>query len=336
MGRPSLRDVAALAGTSTAVVSYVVNGGPRPVAAHTRERVDAAIAELGYRPNKVAQSLRRQSTGTLGLVVPDLTKSFFAELAATLEDVAFSQGRRLLISSSQFSPVRELEHLQGLLDAQVDGVALTPTGDPTGPVQLLRRSGVPWVLLHRHPDTLDVPAHAVVGDDRQAGRIATQHLLEHGHTRIACLTGPGPGSPVHQRTQGFRDATQAALGRVDEDLVLSCGYQNLSEAAYRTTADLLQRRPDVTAVCATTDEHALGVYRAAAQTQRRIGRSLAVISIDGTNHTQYLTPALTVVAAPFHALATHAVASLVQPQDETTGNVTPLPLQLITRSSCGC
>jgi LacI family transcriptional regulator len=299
--------------------------------------VEEAVAQLGYRPNTVAQSLRRRSTMTLGLVVPDLTKAFFAELAAAVERAALQEGRRLLICSTQFDAVRELEQLQALLDAQVDGIALTPTHDPRAPADLLRGSGVPWVLLHRHANGVDGQVPVVVGADRQAGRTATDHLLGHGHRTIACLTGPEAGSPVHERTAGFRDAVRAALGRVEEDLVLSVGYDHLAEDAYRAMTSLLATRPDVTAVCATTDEHAFGVYRAAAEHGRRIGRTLAVVSVDGTAQTRFLTPALTVVAVPLDEMGRRATAALLPGAGAAARpSVEPLPLSLVVRSSCGC
>lgn len=334
MARPRLRDVAELAGTSTAVVSYVVNDGPRPVAPETRRKVEAAIAELGYRPNVVARGLRRQETGTYGLVVPDLSSAFFAELAASVEDAASASGRRLLIGSARFAPARELEQVAAMIDAQVDGVVVVPTEATDGADALLRGAGVSWVRLHRHvaeDEAADV--RAVVGADEAAGRAGVEHLVQHGHTRIACLGGPGPGTPVRRRMEGYRAGVVRARGEVDESLVVECSYTDLVPSAYRVALDLLRRDPTVTAVLAATDEHALGVYRAAAELGRRVGEDLAVVSVDGTTWSAFLEPGLTVLRAPFEEMGAAAVGTL---DGTVPSGLEPLEYRLVRRRSCGC
>lgn len=331
--RPSVRDVAALAGTSTAVVSYVLNNGPRPVSDDARRRVEAAIETLGYRPNRLARGLRTKRTSTIGLVIPDLARPFFAQLAAAIEDAALQRNQHLFISATRFSPDRELSQLQALLDAPVDGVILAPTHWHTRPVAVLASAEVPYVITHHHSDDITT----VVVDDRLAGLEATMHLLEHGHQHIACLTGPIVGSPIQARTAGFREAFAAASHPVEEDLIVSCGYEQLANSAYLATRDLLERRPDVTAICTTTDEHGLGVVRAAHDAGREIGTQLALITIDGTVQSGYLTPPMTVVRAPFAALGTATVDQLLrQINGDAPVPVKPLPGSFIRRRSCGC
>ena len=341
MSRPSLRDVAARAGTSTAVVSYVVNDGPRPVAAATRERVQAAIRELGYRPDHLARALRSQRTGTVGLLVPDLGKAFFAQLADAVETAALTSNLRLLIATTHFDQRRETDQLHAMLDARVDGVIIAPSEGIEVPLGVLAGARLPTVVVHRHLDQDPTTfsdgwrPRVVVADDTGAGRQAAEHLLAHGHRVIACLTGPVQGSPVQRRTDGFRAAMRAGLGSIDEELILRCDYADLAEEAYQQTARLLESRPSVSAICATTDEHALGVIRAATHAGRHIGKDLALLAIDGTNATAYLTPPLTVLQIPFAQLGVHSIDALLNPTTATPES-RPLPLALIRRSSCGC
>src|SRR5690606_31659538 len=117
-------DVARRAGTSPAVVSYVLNNGPRPVAAATRARVEAAVAELGYRPNLVAKALRSARSNTIGLVVPDSTESFFTELVHAVERAAHAEGMLVLLGNSGFSPVQERRYAQTLAGMRVNGLLL--------------------------------------------------------------------------------------------------------------------------------------------------------------------------------------------------------------------
>jgi LacI family transcriptional regulator len=335
--RPNLRQVAARAGISVAVVSYVINNGPRRVAPSTRLRVEQAIAELGYRPNSIARALRTQRTETLGLILPDLSKAFFAELAASVEISARLYRQRLLITSSGFDGAREFEQLHALIDARVDGVLIVPAAAPQLPVDAAHAADVPLVVMHRHWDDGESRRLTVVADDREAGRVACRHLVNHGHRSIACLTGPTPGAPVQERTAGVREVIRTEFGAPDNDLFVSCDYEDLAHTAYKATKSLLLARPDVTALCATTDDHALGAMRAIADVGRRVGSDLALVCIDGTKQTEYLTPALTRLRAPINAMGTLSVRTLL---DLIAGNtlppLLPLPMTLITGTTCGC
>jgi LacI family transcriptional regulator len=327
---PTIRDVAARAGTSTAVVSYVLNDGPRPVAAATRARVLAAVDELGYRRNSQARALRVNRTDTLGLLVPDLAKPFFAEIARAVEDAAFARGYRLLVGNAHFDADRERDQLRALLAARVDAVILVSSDDPTPAVELLRRDRIPHVLVHRtQPD-----APGVAGDDSAAGHLAAEHLLAHGRQHIALLgDGTGPGDdPVSRRAR----AIHAVLSEHQRlELAVSCPYPNLRDDAYRASRALLAANPRIDALCATTDEHALGAIRAAAEAGRRLGDDLALVSIDGTELSAYLTPPLTTLTAPFAAIGADAV-DVVLDQASPGAIIRRHPFSLTIRQSCGC
>ncbi|GAA0246431.1 LacI family DNA-binding transcriptional regulator [Cryptosporangium japonicum] len=315
---PTIRDVAARAGTSTAVVSYVLNDGPRPVAPETRARVRAAIDALGYRPNRSARALRANRTGTLGLVVPDLAKPFFAELTRAIEDAAFARGHRLLVGSAQFDAGHEEQQLQALVDAHVDAVLLAPAHDPAAALELLRRAELPHVLVHRTVGA----APGVAGDDLDAGRRAAAHLSGHGYRRVAVLGAAEGDDPVGRRTRG---ALAGLAG--PPDAVVECAFTDLRGDAYRAATRLLAG--PVEAICATTDEHALGVIRAAAEAGRVLGTDLGLISVDGTELGAYL--GLSAVTTPFAELGVAAVGAVL---DGAPGRT--VPMTLVTRSSCGC
>jgi LacI family transcriptional regulator len=323
--------VAVRAGTSTAVVSYVLNDGPRPVAPDTRRRVLEAIEDLDYRPHALARGLRSRRTGSLGLLVPDLRSPFFAEVAAAVERAAADRGVRVLVATSQSEAAREAGQVRMLLDARVDGVIVTPTRAPGPLVRAVRASGTrPVVLLHRSAGVRNV-----VAGDREAGAAAVAHLVEeHGHRVVGLLRSGPRGAPVDLRATGALAAVDRLLPDLDRtDLVRDCAFPALTQVARRETLDLLARRPDVTALVAVTDRHALGAMRAAAEAGRVVGRDLALVSLDGTALTGFLHPPLTVLRAPFEALGEAAVAGVlgVGPEDRTT-----LPMELLVRSSCGC
>lgn len=330
------RDVAALAGVSPAVVSYVLNDGPRGVAPETRDRVLAAVKELGYRPNGIARSLKTKRTMTLGLVIPDTANPFFGELARAVEEAAFTAGYTLLIGNAAEDEGRQTTYVRTFLQRQVDGVLLVPTHGPVRCVAELHRSTKPWVVLDRRVDHLD-DVSQVLADSRGGARDATRHLLDHGRRTIACIAGPLDVTTTRDRVAGWRDALTETGRRPVRRLVRHVPFGR--EAGYRAACDLFatsSRRPD--AVFVASDEQALGVLRALAELGLHCPDDVAVASFDGIASGAYAVPGLTTMAQPFARLGERAIARLVTTigEPEAPAEVSVLPVSLVTRGSCGC
>lgn len=325
-------DVARLAGTSPAVVSYVLNGGPRGVAAATRARVLAAVEELGYRPNGVARSLRMKKTMTLALVVPDTSNPFFAELSRAVEEAAFEHGYTLLIGNAAEDDARQTAYVHTFLQRQVDGLFLVPAHGPASCVSEIERTQTPWVVLDRQmADTTTTPA--VLVDNRGGAMAATKHLLEHGYRRIACIAGPEDVMPATDRVAGWRDALAEA--GVPAAAVKHVPFGRRS--GYLAARQLLADDP-VEAVFAASDEQALGVLRAATELGLRCPDDVAIASFDGIAASAYSTPALTTMTQPFRELGRVAMARLLAHMAgaDTEAGSSVLPVELAVRGSCGC
>ncbi len=326
-------DVARLAGTSPAVVSYVLNDGPRGVAPETRARVLMAIEQLGYRPNGIARSLRMNRTMTLGLVVPDTSNPFFAELAREIEEAAFAENYTLLIGNAAEDDARQTIYVRTFLARQVDGLFLVPAHGPASCLPELARSGVPWVALDRRVPGSGAPA--ILSDSRGGARAATEHLLGHGRTRIACVAGPQDVSPAAERVAGWRDALAEAGVRPSEMAVWHGPFGR--SAGYRAAREILaDGRFD--AVFVASDQQALGVIRALQELGIRCPQDVAITSFDGIAAAAYATPALTTMAQPFAEIGRTAMARLLDrlddPQADSADSL--LPVRLVTRGSCGC
>lgn len=339
-------DVARLAGTSPAVVSYVLNGGPRKVAPQTRARVLAAIEQLGYRPNGIARSLRMNRTMSLGLVIPDNANPFFAELARAVEDAAFAHGYTLLIGNASEDEARQATYVRTFLERQVDGLFLVPAHGPLTCLPELQRARTPWVVLDRHvPGLVDVPEVRV--DNRAGAREATAHLLWHGRQRIACIAGPADVMSATDRVAGWRDALTAAnLGPATLPAAGGSGRREAlwhvpfgQRAGYQAARQLLAEA-DLDAVFVASDEQALGVMRAITELSRRCPDDVALVSFDGIPAAAYATPGLSTMAQPFAEIGLAGMARLVeriQPAGESAGPaVSVLPVRLRARGSCGC
>lgn len=322
-------DVAAAAGTSTAVVSYVLNDGPRPVAPATRARVLAAVERLGYRPNALAAGLSARRTRLVALVVPDLTLPFFAGITARLAAEAGRRGLTLLTTTSGWDPEREVAAVEEFVALRVRGLCLAPAGGTPAAERTIRESGVPTVLLSGDRGGLALPQ--VLGDAHGAGRLATRHLLEHGHEDVLCMTVPMGGVPVAPRVEGWR--VELADAGAGGELWTAAFDRYATEPV---AAAMLAARPGPVAVVAATDEVALGVLAAAARAGRRVPEDCAVVGCDGIPEGLLTRPALTTVAEPIDRLCAAALDHLLatEADDETSPVYAAGELRL--GGTCGC
>lgn len=324
-------DVARLAGTSPALVSYVLNGGPRQVAPATRARIEAAIAELGYRPNVSARSLRTNRGHALGLVIPDGANPFFAELAAVIEAAAFARGYPLFVGNAAGDPDREQAYVRSFIDRRVEGLLAISSAWETGIADACEQAGMTLVALDRIIDPARC-AH-VLCDSVAGAEEAVAHLIGHGHRRIACLSGPHV-STAEERVQGYRNALAAA--GLPEGPIVRTDFGGA--AGYRALTELIGTPQPPTAVFVTSDLQAMGMLRAAYDAGLRVPDDLAVIAFDGIEYSRYTRPGLTTMVQPTRQMGELAVNLLLAQIEGDTPQpgVIRLPAELRTGGSCGC
>jgi LacI family transcriptional regulator len=331
-------DVARRANTSSAVVSYVVNGGPRPVADATRARVEEAIRALGYRPNRVARALRTSSTNVLGVVLPDISNSFFAELARAIEDAALEAGYALFIGSSEQNVERQSLYLKAFAEHQVEGLVVIAASNEEhsylrGQRLSVPHASVPLVVVDRLPKGLR--AISVTVENEEGGYRATKHLLEHGHRYVHCLSGPQSLSSVQDRTAGWRRAMRETRRGGTDRHVASSAFSR-SEAA-EVTAELLAAQERPTALFVHSDEQAIGVLAACRRVGLDVPGDVAMVSFDGTRDRNSTWPVLSTMAQPIRQLGEFAVGALVQQlRDKKGPRSTVLPVTFLAGGSCGC
>lgn len=337
-GRAASRaDVAKLAGTSPSVVSYTLNG-TRPVAAETRARVMRAVEQLNYRPNAVARSLVTSRTHTIGLLVPDCSNPFFAELGAAIEDAAFAATYIVLLGNSGGSRDRELSYMRAFVDRQVDGIIVCPSDAIDHLIVEAERACIPLVTIDRPHRRDAVPA--VLVDHLAGARLATEHLLGHGCRVIGCVAGR-PHMPVTQgRVEGWRQAIAVGETHPRHDLVRFGDFT--ADAGYRLARELLAAEPGIDGMFVSSDEQAFGVLRALSDVGRRCPEDVAVVAFDGIDGGSYTTPRLTSVLQPF-ARISETVVEVLQSMigrdldsNDVAGQHRVLPVELLIRESCGC
>lgn len=312
-------DVAEYAGVSTAVVSYVVNEGPRKVAPETRERVLEAIRALGYRPNATARALRMGTTRTFGLITPDGGNPLFAELAKAIDREAASRGYVVLQTSTDGDPATERAKIAELLMRQVSGLLLVaPHEDPD-----LTDAEVPAIAINRVLPTVS----SVRPTYREGARQGVEHLIGHGHQVVGLVIG-GTGRP--ERELGWQDALESA--GLPQGPIARATFSR--EGGYTAAKDLLRAVPRPTAIFASSDLQAIGILRALHESGLRVPEDVAVVAFDGTPETEYTWPPLTVVRQPLELVAQEAVRRLIEGEEAV--EAVALPTELILRRSCGC
>ena len=303
--RPTIYDVARLAGVSTATVSRALNGTAR-IAPDTRAVIDAAVEELGYRPNTIARSLVTKSTQTIALLLPDIANPFYAELVRGIQQRALATGHTMLLCTTEGDPEREEEYLTLLRAKQVDGVLVDGLVLPPDRIAHFVREGLPIVCLDRDVDSTSVPLVQV--DNRLGARMATEHLLSLGHRRVAHIAGARDLGISEERIAGYRDA-HGAVG-LEPDLALLAVGSFTDEGGYEAMRTLLART-ELTAVFAANDLSAIGVINALVESGRRVPEDVSVVGFDDIRLARFTTPPLTTIAQPALEIAKRATQLLL-------------------------
>lgn len=304
---PTLLDVAAKAGVSRATVSRVLNKYPH-VHPEVRQRVLKATKVLRYRPDRVAQSLVRRETRTIGLVVADITNPFYAETAKAIVETARGRGYTVVLCNTENLPRLQAEQIEVLREQRVDGIILGSVHLQDPPVEHLVATGFPCVMYNRR--LRSGAGNYVVLDNVRGAEEATQHFIALGHRRIAFVAGPRSFSTASERLVGYRRALRAARIPWDPRLVRQGQFQ--PALAFQAAVDLLKGAPRPTAIVAGNDLTALAVLDAAADLGIRVPDDLAVSGFDDTDIARHRRIQLTSVAQQKAEMGRLAVTYLLE------------------------
>jgi LacI family transcriptional regulator len=319
-----MRDVARDAKVSLKTVSRVVNGEPGVRPALTT-RVEAAIEELGFRPNEIASSLRRGRAGAIGLVIEDLSNPFYAAIAGAVEQQAHDRGHALLIGSCEEDPVRERALVLRLLRRWVDALLIVPAGDDHRYL-LAEQAGTPMVFIDRPPRGLD--ADTVLVDNLGGARRAVAHLIAHGHRRIGFVGESASLFTAAERLTGYRDAlTDAGLAFDDALVGVSAGDAETGARALMALPPA--RRP--TALFCADNRHTVGALKALGDD----ARTVALVGFDDFELAGLLPVPVTVVRFDIAALGETA-ARLAYARVDGDGGLPSreiVPCELVPRGS---
>lgn len=330
---PTVADVARLAGVGAITVSRVVNGNGY-VSTEKRKQIKAAIKKLGYRPNQAARVLKGNRARMIGLIVPDLSDPFFGMCAAAVEEFAVQHGYMTLIVASQKNAEVEKNEVDMMASQNIAGLIIVPSL-PNDRLEALASSEIPIVAVDR--PLAGLPADEVVVDNLGGGRMAVEHLVWHGHRKIACIGYDKNFYSIRQRIQGYTNVLKAAGLKPDI-------YDEAStpEEVSKIIHSWIRLKDRPSAVFSLNNVTTLRVLQSIKEEGFTIPDSMALVGFDDFSLAPLLSPPLTAIRQPAQVLGRQAAKLLLERIEnaadtlERTGIKIVLPVELIIRMSCGC
>lgn len=329
----TIRDVANAAGVSAATVSRVVNEttADYPVRVETRDRVLAAIDDLGYRPNEMARSLLLKKSGLVGLIVPDISNPYYPDVSRGVEDVANAHDYKVMFCSTDRDTDKARSYVDALLLKRVDGIIVVGGGDEVRlSSETIGSYDTKVVLIGRPSGTFPT----VQIDNVGAARTATEHLLGLGHERIGLIAASSESNSVRERLRGYRESLEGRGIVFDDGLVIDGDFTEAG--GYDAAARLLEVDPPPTGIFAANDRMALGAMAAIADRGLRVPDDVAIVGFDDVPMSSYLRPALTTVSISSAELGARAMEIVLgQVNGDQTRKRVRVQTELVVRDSCG-
>ncbi|MBN8236961.1 catabolite control protein A [Halobacillus kuroshimensis] len=326
----TIYDVAREANVSMATVSRVVNGNPN-VKPATRKKVHDAIERLGYRPNAVARGLASKKTTTVGVIIPDISSIFFAELARGIEDIATMYNYNIILSNSDQNKDKELHLINAMLGKQVDGLIFMGGDITDDHIREFKTSSVPIALAATVDESQETPSVNI--DYEEAAYDATKMLLESNNERIAFISGPENTLINTRKVTGYKRA-MAEKGVEDADKYIVTGDYSY-DSGHEALEQILEMDEQPSAVFVSSDEMALGVIHGAQDRGIRVPEDMEVFGFDNTRLATMVRPTLSTVVQPMYdigAVAMRLLTKFMNKEEVEEKNVV-LPHRIIERNS---
>ncbi|WP_368389655.1 ribose operon transcriptional repressor RbsR [Pantoea cypripedii] len=327
----TMKDVARLAGVSTSTVSHVINNN-RFVSEQVREKVEHAIRTLNYAPSALARSLKINQTRTIGMLLTASSNPFYSEVVRGVENSCYERGYSLILCNTEGDEERMNRSLETLLQKRVDGLLImcTETHLPSADI-LNRYPSIPMVMMDWAP--FEGRGDIIQDNALLGGELATQHLIDRGYRRIACIAGPQDKTPARLRLDGFHKAMSSSGLPVLPGYVVDSDFE--FQGGFNAMNQLLTLDPLPEAVFTSNDAMAVGVYHALFQAGLRVPQDIAVMGYDNIELSRYLTPPLSTIHQPKDELGELAIDTLIHRMSDPDASQQTLVLtpELVERGS---
>ncbi len=333
----TLKEIANELGISVMTVSRALNNRSN-VDEKTRERVQEVARRMGYTPNQIAKSLVLKKTFTVGVVVPEITHSFFPEVIRGIEEVVFQAGYHLILTHSAEDSQREKDAVNTLESKRVDGILIS-TAQTVADYKMYEdmvASDFPLVFFDRC--VLGIGASCVSINDQESARLITEHLVGHGYKKIAHLSGPPKISIGKDRMAGYLEAIREAGLPENPAWIVEAGFHE--EGGYQGMSKLLELPSDLRprAVVAVNDPAAFGAMQAIYEAGLRIPEDIAIVGFSDDIRAELMSTPLTTVRQPAYEVGKQAAEKLIGLIEKKSAKVEEIIVKtsLIIRKSCGC
>jgi LacI family transcriptional regulator len=332
--RPTQEDVAKLAGVSQSVVSQILNKNEISVSENTRQRVLDAIEQLGYVPNKFAQSLRTNKTRTIASIIPDITNPFYPAFQRGIQSVTNQKNYDLIIYDTDEKEENEKRSLKSIARAGVDGAIVSLFHHGTEALKPLIEQGIPVVYWRGGPVEEDLVIDLIYVDNIAMAKTAVSYLIDKGHRRIGMIAGLENTPPRQDRIQGFCNALSDHNLPLDEILIQDGDFTE--SGGYQGMKKLLRLKPLPTAVFAANDLMALGAMLAIREAKLRIPEDIALVGLDDIPAAKMVHPPLTTLTQNQENIGRTAAEMIFERIEGTApehSRLVEMPYKLIVRES---
>jgi LacI family transcriptional regulator len=323
--------VARLSGVGPMTVSRTINGHPY-VSEETARRVQAAISQLNYKPNHAARVLTGQLSRSIGLIVPDISDSFFSVISQAVQETAHAHGYLLWLAASGEDPDIEASHVEMMTTYGVDGILLVPSHSRKAYLKTLAAGSTPIVTIDRPIEIAKTDSVEV--ENRAGARLAVDHLILHGHERIACIVTNPHLLPIRERIAGYQNSMKHARLLVKKEIHLSN-----QESVKLALSQLFTSRNPPQALFTANNLTTIWVIESLKELKIKLGEDVALVGFDDVDYFSQLTPAVSAVRQPsveIGKLAAQILLKNIQEESPSAIINKVLPLTLIVRESCGC
>ncbi|MEQ6376723.1 LacI family DNA-binding transcriptional regulator [Bacillaceae bacterium S4-13-56] len=329
MEKATMADVAQEAGVSKSTVSQYLNKRYEYMSEDTRKRIKEAIQELNYQPNYLARSLKQKRTSTVGIIVANIMHRLSTEVSRSIEDFFYKHDIHAIVCNADNDPVKEKKYIEMLRAKQVDGLIILPTGKNVDLYEAMVKEKYPVVFMDRKVPGIKAPF--VVSNNIEGTESVIQHIIDHGHTKIAIATEPLIISPRVERHEGYKKALIKNGIEVNPQYMISSTVEEIKKDLNR----LFDSEEPPTAIFAGSDIVFLEVLQFAKERNLEIGKSIALAVFDNIPFAHLLDPPVTTVAQAAYAMGRQAADLLLRQinKEEIKMEVKTFPTELIIRDS---
>ncbi len=334
--RVNLKHIAQKTGFSIKTVSRALNNH-QDVNTNTRKKILEVARNCSYYPNLLAKSLRTNRTFTIGYIVPDITSEFFGRIGISIEKIFKSRGYSILVSFTEESREKEIDSLKLLLSHRVCGIVLATVGTTGEFLQNdVRQYGVPVVVIDNKVES--TKTDCVLHENINGAYKLTEHLIQHGHRAIACVTGPLFETSGKERLQGFRNALADRGISVPSSYIRSADWK--MDGGYRAASEIMSGKGEKpSAMFVGNSVMALGVLKAASELELRVPEDIALVSFDNLSFAEAISPPLTTLDSPeekIAAISSELLLDRIDKGDVSGAKEFYVEGNLCIRQSCGC